>query len=89
MVTMRVRDRGNGVTEPGRRPYTDEQTIKASAVFLAEPEQQWREDAARYRLTLGAVHVELSRLYADEETRKVVLRRALERAGLPIPPDLS
>jgi hypothetical protein len=74
---------------PGRQRYTDEPTTAAAATFLAEAEQQWREDAARYRLTLGAVHVELSRLYMDDATRKLVLRRALERAGLPIPEELA
>jgi hypothetical protein len=74
---------------PGRRRYTDEPTVAAAATFLAEAEQRWREDAARHRLTLGAVHVELSRLYTDDTIRRLVLRRALERADLPIPDDLA
>jgi hypothetical protein len=74
---------------PGRRKYTDEPTVAAAATFLAEAEQRWREDAARHRLTLGAVHVELSRLYTDDTIRRLVLRRALERADLPIPDDLA
>lgn len=73
---------------PGRRRYTDEPTVAAAATFLAEAEQRWREDAARHRLTLGAIQVELSRLYLNDEDRSRVLRSVLERLDLPIPDDL-
>lgn len=75
--------------QPGRRKYTDEPTVVAYATFLAEAEQRWREDAARHRLTLGAIQVELSRLYTDEATRKAVLRRVLKRLDVPVPDELT
>lgn len=74
---------------PGRQRYTDEPVVSAAATFLSEAEQRWREDAARYRLTLGAIHIELSRLYADEATRRVVLREALLRLGRDVPAELE
>lgn len=64
---------------PGRQRYTDEPTVAAAATFLAEAEQRWREDAARHRITLGAVQVELSRLYLDETNRRLILRRIQRR----------
>lgn len=73
----------------GRQRYTDEPTVATASTFLAEAEQRWREDAARHRLTLSAIHVELSRLYMDETNRRLILRRCLERVGLPVPDDLT
>ena len=67
--------------KPGRQRYTDEPTVAAAATFLAEAEQKWREDAARNRITLGAVQVELSRLYLDETNRRLILRRIQRRLG--------
>jgi hypothetical protein len=88
-ATLSSRDEAQRVSEQGgRRPYTQEETVKATAHFLAEAEQRWREDAARHRLTLGAVQVELSRLYMDDAIRQKVLLRALEQAGLPVPAEL-
>jgi hypothetical protein len=87
---MHSRDRGSsGVSEGGRKAYTEENTVRATGYVLSEPEQRWREDAARYRFTLGAVYIELSRLYMDDDIRRRVLRAILERSGLPVPDDLT
>jgi hypothetical protein len=89
VVTMGARDRDDGVSKGGRRAYTDEELTRSTGFVLSEPEQRWREDAARYRFTTGAVYIELSRLYMDDEIRHRVLRAIFERSGLPVPDDLT
>lgn len=74
---------------PGRQRYTEEPTVNVAATFLAEAEQAWREDAARYRVTLGAIQTEMSRRYLDEGERRLILRRVLERLGQPVPDELA
>lgn len=73
----------------GRKAYTDEDVTRSTGYVLSAPEQRWREDAARYRFTTGAVYIELSRLYMDDDIRRRVLRAILERSGLPVPDDLT
>ena len=65
---------------PGRPKYTDEPVTSVGVTQLAEAEQTLREDAARNRLTLTAVQIELSREYLDPEVRERVLRRAKRRS---------
>ncbi len=64
----------------GRPRYTDETTLQTYARFLAEAEQAWREDAARFHCTLTGFQIELSRLYLDPQIRELVLARVREKS---------